>query len=185
MIGSRARGVLLSDPAVPGKRWEGCHDLTGPRSLVCIAGELREREAVRKARAARRRRSWLFRLVSRVRDWRARRDRGSARRPAAAPAIPESQRCEDCGAALPYTCSTPLCDACLSEPVDPKLSSVYEALTRAQLTARRAGQRELADALHAVFLLDLTGNLADMAPLVASVRASLQTALGDDPRDVN
>lgn len=72
-----------------------------------------------------------------------------------------------------------------SVPEADRLSSVYEAPTHAQLVARRAGQGELADALHAVFLLDLTGNLADMAPLVASVRASLQSALGDDPGAVN
>jgi hypothetical protein len=68
---------------------------------------------------------------------------------------------------------------------EPDLPSVYEALTNAQLTARRAGQKDLADAIHVLFLLDLTGNIAEVAPLVASVRASLQSALGDDPASVN
>ena len=161
MIGSRARGDLLHDPAVPGKGWEGCHDLTGGRSLVCIAGELRERErarqeARRRAWKARQRRSWLRRAAGWLRDILRRPDRSQTGPPARGFDDPE-----------------------------PPLSSAWEALTQAQAIARRAGHRELADTLHAVFLLDLTGNLADMAPLVASVRASLQSALGDDPGAVN
>jgi hypothetical protein len=142
------------------------HDLTGPHgcSLLPVAAEMRERDALRRARAARWSRSWLRRAAGAVRSVLQRRDRPPVDRQAA-------NRGE-------VAVSTWKCEAA-------DLSSVYEALTHARLVARRAGQTELADALHALFLLDLTGNLADVAPLVASVRASLQSALGDDPGAVN
>ena len=127
--------------------------------------EMRKREAARKARAARWHRSWLRRAAGWLGDILGRPDR--------APAGPSAPHPASDGG-----------DPWNVAPAD-QLAGVYEALTNAQLLARRAGHRELADALHAVFLLDLTGNLADMAPLVASVRVSLQSALGDDPRAVN
>lgn len=161
MIGSKARGRF--EFSSPTKHWVGHHDLVDGRSLVPIAGELREREAARqraqrKAWEARQRPSWLRKAGAWLGSILRRPDRAPAGRPA--------QEFDDPGTA-------------------PALSSAWEALTQAQVIARRAGHRELADALHAVFLLDLTGNLADMAPLVASVRAGLQSALGDDPGAVN
>lgn len=120
--------------------------------------EAEEKSARKKARAARWRRSWLRRAAGWLRD--------ILRRPDRAQAGPPARGFDD------------------PEPA-PALSSAWEALTQAQVIARRAGHRELADALHCLFLLDLTGNLADMAPLVASVRAGLQSALGDDPGAVN
>lgn len=143
------------------------HDLTGPYgcSLLPVAAEMREREAARKARAARWRRSWLRRVTGWLRDILRRPDRAQAGRPG-----PNSA--SDGG------------DPWEVVPADP-MAGVFEALSNAQLVARRAGHRELADALHCLFLLDLTGKLGEMAPLVASVRSSLQSALGDDPGAVN
>jgi hypothetical protein len=144
--------------------FEGDYDLTtrgdGAMWRLRAYQELGERDARRKARAARWRRSWLHRAGAWLGD--------ILQRPAP---IPQGRILM----AWPRVWREP------QEPPAERLSSVYEALTTAQLTAHRAGQRELADALHAVFLLNLTGNIADMAPLVASVRASLQSALGDDP----
>lgn len=191
MIGTRARGDLLHDPAVPGKGWEGCHDLTGPRSLVCIAPELREREAARAARAARRRRSWLFRLVRRIRDWRARWDRGAERRPEAKP-------CAACGVE-PTADPRGVCYACRQDreeeleairdlAADRMIATLGadEHLALARAAALRDGRQDLAAAVHTVRLLDLTGNLDDMGELVARVRASFAEGLGDLPRaDVN
>lgn len=174
MIGQRARGDLLHDPAVPGKGWEGCHDLTGGRALVCIAGELREREAARAARAARRRGSWLFRMVRRIRDWRARWDRGAERRVAAFVAQ---------------------VNATIDREISPRRQEFAERLEElhaggmlavARAAAQRDHQPELAAAIHTVLLLDLTGSLGDMGELVARVRASFEEGLGDLPRaDIN
>lgn len=187
MIGERARGGLLHDPAVPGKGWEGCHDLTGGRALVCIAGELREREAARAARAARRRGSWLFRIVRRVRDWRARWERGAEGQVTGA-------ACPSCGAAW-VTPPPPggLCPACVDrERLRTVLAERLEdlgpggLLAVARAAALRDHQPELADAIHTVLLLDMTGRLGEMAPLVADVRAGFEAALGDLPRvDIN
>lgn len=189
MIGSPARGGLLHDPAVPGKGWEGCHDLTGPRSLVCIAGELREREAERAARAARRRASWLFRLLRRIRDWRARWDRGAERRPGTKLCAPSAGSTADQRGGI--------CDACRQaaeendrdarlarEAVDERMAAFdpNEQLALARAAALRDGRADLANAIHALQLLDLTGNLDDMAPLVVAVRATFEQALGDDPQ---
>lgn len=168
MIGSKARGRF--EFSSPTKHWEGHHDLVDGRSLVPIAGELRERErtrreARRRAWEARQRPGWLRRAAGWLRDILRRPDRAQARRPG-----PNSA--SDGG------------DPWEVVPADP-MAGVFEALSNAQLVARRAGHRELADALHCLFLLDLTGKLGEMAPLVASVRSSLQSALGDDPGAVN
>lgn len=66
MIGSKARGRF--DLSSPPSHWQGEHDLTDGRSLVPIAGELREREAARraarrKAWEGRQRRPWLVRAL--------------------------------------------------------------------------------------------------------------------------
>lgn len=125
MIGSKARGRF--DYASPPTKWKGEHDLTDPRSLVCIAGELREREkarqdARRRAWEARRRRSWLRRAAGWVESILWRPDRAQTGRPEGTGLDPTGRRCSGCGCG---------------------------------------------------------------APLVASVRASLQSALGDDPAAVN
>lgn len=69
-------GGRASEPAA----WEGMYDLTtrgdGAMWRLRAYRELEARDALRKARAARWRRSWRFRTVARVRDWLARRDRG-------------------------------------------------------------------------------------------------------------
>lgn len=63
--------------------------------------------------------------------------------------------------------------------------SVHEMLAIARAAATRDGQPELSAAIHAVLLLDLSGKLADLAPIVASVRKEMTEALGNDPRAVN
>lgn len=175
--------------AAPGY-FQGSHDLTGANvSLLPVAAEMRERDAARTARAARRRASWLFRLVSRVRDWRARWDRG-----AEGPARPawevRGRSCPGCGCRL-QDWPNLLCSAC--EKVDREMTrqvigdtlaelSTSEVLGVARATCLRDGRPDLAAAVHTVLLLDMTGNLDDMAPLVAAVRGAFEKALGDDPR---